>query len=81
MGVASVYHQYSLTSSPWLPSGPARPNMRSLTMGSTPFHSASERHQFWSRSLKPAMPSSFQRYTRERAWSCGNQSQASPSGL
>ena len=26
------------------------------------------------------MPSSFQRYARERAWSCGNEAHASPSG-
>ena len=34
-------HQYSLASSPWLPSSLVRPNSRSLRTGSLPFHSAS----------------------------------------
>ena len=34
-----------------------------------------DRHQM------PAKPSSFQRYARDRAWSCGRYSQALPYGL
>ena len=37
VGVASAYHQYSFASSPWFPSGPARPKMRSFRNGSRPF--------------------------------------------
>ena len=39
----SRYHQYSLASSPWLPPSPPRPNIRSLRIGSSPFHSAEAR--------------------------------------
>ncbi len=52
--------------------------MRSLRIGSLPFHRASARQRSWRMSEMPAMPSSFQRYARERAWSCGNESHASP---
>jgi hypothetical protein len=71
VGVESRYHQYSLTSSPWLPPSPLIPNMRSLRIGSTPFHTASEKQNVCRSSQMPAIPSSFQRNARERAWSCG----------
>jgi len=44
--------------------------MRSLRMGSTPFHSATEATKFWNRLHTPPMPSSLQRYARDRAISC-----------
>jgi len=56
--IASRYHQYSLTSSPWLPCAPVSPKARSLRIGSRPFHSASERHSRCSTSQNPASPSS-----------------------
>ena len=58
LGNPSRYHQYSLTSSPWLPSGPVSPKARSLRIGSRPFHNASARHSRCSMSLNPARPSS-----------------------
>ena len=61
VGVASAYHQYSFASSPWFPSGPERPKMRSLRNGSRPFQNASAKHMRWSRSQIPASPSSLQR--------------------
>jgi hypothetical protein len=71
LGTASRYHQYSLTSSPWLACAPVSPNIRSLRIGSRPFHSDRPRQSRCSTSEKPAMPSSPHRYARERAWSCG----------
>jgi len=56
-----MYHQYSLTSSPWLPWGPVRPNIRSFRIGSAPFQSERAKHRSWWMSEMPAMPSSFQR--------------------
>ena len=79
LGRPSRYHQYSLASSPWLPSGPVSPNIRSLRIGSLPFHRASPRQSSWRMSEMPAMPSSFHRYARDRAWSCGKERHASPS--
>jgi hypothetical protein len=61
VGVESRYHQYSLTSSPWLPSGPARPNIRSFRIGSLPFQKASAKHSVCRSSQIPASPSSLQR--------------------
>jgi hypothetical protein len=61
VGVESRYHQYSLASSPWLPSGPARPKMRSLMIWSLPFHIASAKQNVCRSSQIPARPSSFQR--------------------
>ena len=52
--------------------------MRSFRIGSFPFQSASARQSSWRMSEMPAMPSSFHRYARDRAWSCGNESHASP---
>jgi hypothetical protein len=52
--------------------------MRSFRIGSRPFQSASARHSSWRMSEIPAIPSSFQRYARERAWSWGKKLQASP---
>ena len=37
-------HQYSLASSPWLPSGPVSPKIRSFRIGSVPFQNANARH-------------------------------------
>ena len=61
VGVESRYHQYSLASSPWLPSGPARPKIRSLMIASLPFHMASAKQKVWRSSQMPARPSSFHR--------------------
>ena len=47
-----------------------QPNIRSLRIGSSPFHSASARHSRWRSSQIPAIPSSPQRYARDRACSC-----------
>ena len=63
----SRYHQYSLASSPWLPSGPASPKIRSLRILSLPFHMARAKQNVCRSSQMPARPSSFHRYTRERA--------------
>src|SRR4051812_45366219 len=41
-------------------------------------HSASDSDSRLKTSVMPAIPSSFQRYARDRAWSCGNDVQASP---
>ena len=54
--------------------------MRSLRIGSRPFQNASARQSVWRSSQMPARPSSFQRYARERAWSWGKKSHASPVG-
>ena len=52
----SRYHQYSLASSPWLPSGPVRPKIRSFRIGSRPFQKAKARHSHWRWSQMPAEP-------------------------
>src|ERR1700743_2446369 len=54
--MASRYHQYSLTSSPWLPCEPVRPKARSFRIGSRPLHSARPRHSRFSTSHKPGQP-------------------------
>ena len=69
--MASRYHQYSLASSPWLPSGPASPKIRSLRIGSSPFQKAKAKQRSWRMVERPASPSSFHRYARDRAWSWG----------
>jgi hypothetical protein len=69
--VESRYHQYSLASSPWFPSGPVSPKILSFRIGSRPFQNASAKQRICRSSQMPARPSSFQRYARERAWSCG----------
>ena len=79
--MASAYHQYSFASSPWFPSFPVSPKMRSFRMGSRPFQNASAKHMRCSRSQIPASPSSLHRYARERACSCGKYSHARPSAL
>ena len=79
VGVESRYHQYSFASSPWLPSGPVRPKIRSFRIGSRPFQNASARQSVCRSSQIPPRPSSLQRYARERAWSCGKKSHAPPS--
>ena len=55
--------------------------MRSFRIGSLPFQNASAKQRIWRSSQIPANPSSFHRYVRERAWSCGKKSQASPVAL
>ena len=48
-----------------------KPERSSFRMGSRPFQTARLRQRRCSMSLKPARPSSPQRYTLDRAWSCG----------
>ena len=71
----------SLTSSPWLPSVPASPE----TLLQDRVLLVPQRHReainVCLRSLMPARPSSFQRYARDRACSCGKYSQALPPAL
>ena len=69
VGVLSRWNQYSFTSSPWLASEFVSPKNRSLRIGSRPFQSASARQRSWRSSLTPAIPSSPDRYARDRAWS------------
>ena len=61
VGVESRYHHSSLASSPWLPSVPVRPKIRSLRIGSAPFHSANPKHSSCCVSHTAPRPSSLQR--------------------